>query len=151
MYKIFCILILFGFFSCKSTTAAQEIQDLIGKDKKIDKPKFTDIEDQSEDPGSMKLIASIVSMDKDANLCDRKYILASKLKIKEVIRTGRFISRPLEANQEIVMGFMNVLTKTKTLQKEISIGQEISIIVRERMCIDQSQRTYEIIDIKIEE
>ncbi|GAA4275008.1 hypothetical protein U6A24_16715 [Aquimarina gracilis] len=149
MYRILCSIVIFVFCSCKPASVTKETKNNIATENEIGKPKFTDIEDQSEDPGSMELVGSIADIIIEASLCDRKYRVAVKLKVKNVIRTGRFISKPLAANSEPVMGFVNFLAKTRKLENELAIGQEILVTARERMCIDQSQRSYEILGFKI--
>ncbi len=150
MNRIFYFIVVVCFFSCKSNSTAQEKEEDTTNTPVIQKPKFKDIGDEDKDPGIVRFIGSIETIDQNTELCNRNYKLVITINIKRINEIGHFIINPPTAGSTVKMGFMNTLIKdVNDFKQKLTIGQGISIRARERTCPDKNKTGFEIITYKM--
>ncbi len=144
MYKILYTIIGIILFSCKSISTAQEkkatpIQTPNSKIEKQITPGPNNL-----GPNSIQLTAEIYEVSKDFKVCDRNYKVAILVKIK-IVSNGFGIVNPLSTGQEITLGVhKSLLKKLDVDPNQLKTRQHVTVIVRERLCLDASVPTYEI-------
>jgi hypothetical protein len=153
MDKILYILIVVGLFSCKSNSIAQEKETEKTKSKsRIEKPKFTDLRDNTIDPNTVHLIAVIQNVTKNVYICEKRFKTATTVKVKQVINSGSSILNMISPGQEITFGFMNSPANDfDILKQRISKDKEVSFKIIENLCPDMSKTVYEVIGFKIKD
>ncbi len=148
MDKILYILIVVGLFSCKSNSIAQEKEAEKTKPK-VEKPKFSDLQDNTIDPNTVHLIAVIQGVTKNVSICEKNFKTATTVKVKQIINSGSGITNMISPGQEITFGFMNSPTNDfDTLKQRIPKDKEVSFKIRENLCPDMSKTVYEVIGFK---
>ncbi len=148
MDKILYILIVVGLFSCKSNSIAQEKETEKIKPK-VEKPKFSDLQDNTIDPNTVHLIAVIQDVTKNASICEKSFKTATTVKVKRIINSGSSITNMISPGQEITFGFMNSPANDfDTLKQRIPKNKEVSFKIRENLCPDMSKTVYEVIGFK---
>ena len=148
MDKILYILIVIGLFSCKSNSNAQEKETEKTKPK-VEKPKFSDLQDTTIDPNTVHLIAVIQGVTKNASICEKNFKTTATVKVKQIINSGSGITNMISPGQEITFGFMNSPANDfDTLKQRIPKDKEVSFKIRENLCPDMSKTVYEVIWFK---
>ncbi|PKV48900.1 hypothetical protein ATE84_0916 [Aquimarina sp. MAR_2010_214] len=150
MNKILYILIVIGLFSCKSNSIAQEKETKTEKTKpKVEKPKFSDLQDNTIDPNTVHLIAVIQHVTKNVSICEKSFKTTTTVKVKQIINSGSGIVNMISSGQEITFGFMNSPANDfDTLKQRIPKDKEVSFTIRENPCPDMSKTVYEVIRFK---
>ncbi|MEW7279642.1 hypothetical protein ABW636_13695 [Aquimarina sp. 2201CG1-2-11] len=148
MYKILYItlVIITISFSCKSLSFAKE--------KKINqttplpkKEKQTTPAPSQLSPNAIQLTAEIYDILSDFNVCNRNYKKAILIKIK-IVSNGFAVVNPLSTGQEITLGIHKSLLEGLNQEPEkLKVKHHVSVIVRERLCLDTNIPSYEITSI----
>lgn len=148
MDKILYIVIVVGLFSCKSNSIAQEKETEKTK-LKVEKPKFSDLQDTTIDPNTVHLIAVIQGVTKNASICEKSFKTTITVKVKQIINSGSGIVNMISPGQEITFGFMNSPANDfDTLKQRIPKDKEVSFKIRENLCPNMSKTVYEVIGFK---
>ncbi len=150
MDKMLYILIVVGLFSCKSNSIAQEKEtEKIKPKPKVEKPKFSDLQDDTIDPNTVHLIAVIQGVTKNVSICEKSFKTTTTVKVKQIINSGSGITNMISPGQEITFGFMNSPANDfDTLKQRILKNKEVSFKIRENLCPDMSKTVYEVIGFK---
>ncbi len=148
MYKILYItlVIITISFSCKSISFAQEkkINQTTPFPKK--EKQITPAPSQLS-PNAIQLTAEIYDILSGFNVCDRNYKKAILIKIK-IVSNGFAVVNPLSTGQEITLGIHKSLLEGLNQEPEkLKVKHHVSVIVRERLCLDASIPSYEITSI----
>lgn len=144
------ILIVIGLFSCKSNSIAQEKEaEKTNPKPKIEKPKFSDLQDTTIDPNTLHLIVVMQSVTKNASICEKNFKTIATVKVKQIINSGSGITNMISPGQEITFGFMNSPANDfDTLKQRLPKDKEVSFKIRENLCPDMSKTVYEVIGFK---
>ena len=140
MYKILYITlaIITISFSCKSISFAKE--NTLSQTKPLPKKEKQLAPAPSQlSPNAIQLTAEIYDIQNDFNVCDRNYKKAIFLKIK-IVSNGFAVVNPLSIGQEITLGLHQYPVKLR-------VKHHVSVIVRERLCLNASIPSYEITNI----
>lgn len=161
MNKLVYVLILVALFSCKSNSIAQEKKTEKTNKPKIERPGFGDPRDNEITnlnlnshlqiaPDTMRIIAVIQKISSDVNICGKRYKAAILVEIKEIKELGSGIVNEVSSGQKIALTYSNSIVKNFDEPKqEFSKGQEVAMVVKERLCTDMSETAYEIISFRI--
>ncbi|AXT61759.1 hypothetical protein D1816_15820 [Aquimarina sp. AD10] len=149
MNKIVYFIIVVMLFSCKSNSIAQEkVQKTDLKPKSEQKLVQSGLEDNHRiEPGTIKLIGSIVSLNEDTVVCGTSYKVSVLAKVSRIVNSGQGIVNLLSKGQEVTLVFMNSKnssTDYDILKNKLVKGSEMSMQVREGLCLDMTQTIYTI-------
>ncbi len=150
MNKIVYLVVVVMLFSCKSSTIAQEKVPEKSQKPKVEKPKFSDVQDQQRiEPNTILLTASIGSISKDAVICGKSYKSITAVKVNQILGSGSGLVNLLSAGQDVELAFMNTKANDyDTLKEKFVKGQKMTLKVREGLCPDMTQTVYEIVTFK---
>mgnify|MGYP001794539580 CR=1 FL=1 len=148
MYKILYITlaIITISFSCKSISFAKE--NTLSQTKPLPKKEKQLAPAPSQlSPNAIQLTAEIYDIQNDFNVCDRNYKKAIFLKIK-IVSNGFAVVNPLSIGQEITLGIhKSLLEGLHQNPEKLRVKHHVSVIVRERLCLNASIPSYEITNI----